>query len=227
MTLVCKSITSRNIHSSEIDTERPIMSLTSNSASITRFRVFGQLDKPLETVLSGLEKFSIDRQTPEDDDDQRFGWTSAQSPYTPDFESSFTIGSLFVFSFRIDKKTVPGKLVQQKINDTLKRRMAERQDQPLSRAETREITAQVKKMLISQAPFVPNIYDLFWDYESSTVYLLSNSRAVCEKLEDLFNKSFGLRLVQLFAFTIADLTFDLTDAQRKDLLAQQPTFFTE
>jgi DNA recombination-dependent growth factor C len=128
---------------------------------------------------------------------------------------------------RIDKKTVPGKLVQQKITEVLNKRMEEREDQPLSKGEIREIKNQVKQMLISNAPFVPNIYDLFWDYEAATVYLLSNSKAVCEKLEDIFNKSFGLRLVQLFPFTIADLTFDLTEAQRKNLLVQQPTDFTE
>jgi DNA recombination-dependent growth factor C len=205
------------------------MSLTSTSASITRFRVFGELDKPLEAVLSGLQKFAVDKRTEENDanENEIFGWTSTESPYIPDFESSFTIGSFFVFSFRIDKKTVPAKLIQQKITEVLKKRMAEREDQPLSKAETREIKNQVKQMLIANAPYVPNVYDLFWDYEASTVYLLSNSKAVCEKLEDLFSKSFGLRLVQLFPFTIADLTFELTELQRKNLLKQQPTYFTE
>jgi recombination associated protein RdgC len=203
------------------------MSLTSNSASITRFRVFGELNKPLEAVLSGLEKFSIDRQTEENDAEERFGWTSAESPYTPDFDGCFSIGSYFVFSFRVDKKTVPGKLIQQKITEVLKKRMEERKEQPLSKAEIREIKTQVKQMLISDAPFVPNIYDLFWDYEAATVYLLSTSKTVCEKLEDMFSKSFGLRLVQLFPFTIADLTFDLNNSQRKNLLSQQATSFTE
>jgi recombination associated protein RdgC len=203
------------------------MSLTSTSASITRFRVFGELESPLETVLAGLEKYSIDRQTEENDAEERFGWTSAESPYSPEFESSFTIGSFFVFSFRIDKKTVPGKLVQQKITEVLKKRMEEREDQPLSKGEIREIKNQVKQMLVSKAPFVPNVYDLFWDYEAASVYLLSNSKAVCEKLEDIFSKSYGLRLVQLFPFTMADLTFELTEDQRKKLLVQQPTDFAE
>lgn len=203
------------------------MSLTSTSASITRFRVFGELNKPLEAVLSGLEKFSINRQTEENDAEERFGWTCAESPYTPDFGGCFSIGSYFVFSLRVDKKTVPAKLVQQKITETLKKRMEQREDKSLSKAETKEIKTQVKQMLISNAPFVPTTYDLFWDYEAATVYLLSNNKAVCEKLEDMFSKSFGLRLVHLFPFTIADLTFDLIESQRKNLHSQQATNFTE
>jgi DNA recombination-dependent growth factor C len=203
------------------------MSLTSTSASITRFRVFGELAKPLETVLSGLEKFNIDRTIDENDAEERFGWTNTETPYSPEFEGRFTIGSFFVFSLRVDKKTVPGKLVQQKINEVLSRKLEEREGQALSKAQIRETKAQVKQMLISNAPFVPNIYDLFWDYETATIYLLSTSKSVCEKMEDIFSKSFGLRLVQLFPFTVADLTFNLDDSQRKHLHSLQPTCFTE
>jgi recombination associated protein RdgC len=203
------------------------MSLTSTSASITRFRVFGELAKPLETVLSGLEKFSIDRPIDENDAEERSGWTSAKTPYVPEFEGSFTIGSFFVFALRVDKKTVPSKLVQQKINEVLKKKMEEREGRALSKAEIRETKAQVKQMLISNAAFVPNIYDVFWDYEAASLYLLSTSKSVCEKMEDIFSKSFGLRLVQLFPFTVADLTFDLDDSQRKNLHSLQPTYSME
>lgn len=203
------------------------MSLTSPSASITRFRVFGELAKPIETVLSGLEKFTIDRPIDENDAEERFGWTSAMTPYAPEFEGSFTIGSFFVFSLRVDKKTVPSKLLKQKINEVLEKKMREREGQPLSKAEIRETKTQVKQMLISSAPFVPNVYDVFWDYEAASLYLLSTSKSVCEKMEDIFSKSFGLRLVQLFPFTIADLTFDLDDSQRKNLHLLQPTYSME
>lgn len=203
------------------------MSLTSTSASITRFRVFGELAKPPEAVLSGLEKFNIDRPMDENDAEERFGWTNTETPYSPEFEGRMTIGSFFVFSLRVDKKTVPGKLVQQKFNEALRRKMEEREGRALSKTETREIKSQVKEMLVASAPFVPNIYDLFWDYETATVYLLSTSKSVCEKMEDIFRQSFGLRLVQLFPFTVADLTFDLDESQRKNLHALQPTYFTE
>ena len=41
------------------------------------------------------------------------GWTPVESPYNPDFEKfSFQFGTYFIFSLRIDKKSIPTKLIQ-------------------------------------------------------------------------------------------------------------------
>ncbi len=89
------------------------MSLLSSAVSLTRYRVNGQMDDPItDAVYHGLRKHML----PEIDDiesSQSVGWTSFQEPFTPSFEgSSFVYGNYFVFSLRIDKKTIPSKLVQ-------------------------------------------------------------------------------------------------------------------
>ena len=88
------------------------MSALSSSVSITRYQVDGKLKAPiLETVAAGLNKhaiFEIDDPSLE----KAVGWTSFQKPYQPDFGgSSFIYGNIFVFSLRIDRKTIPPKLV--------------------------------------------------------------------------------------------------------------------
>ena len=90
------------------------MGLFSSSISIIRYKVNGELEQPvIETARAGLQKYSIsdfDEETP----DKIVGWTNFDNPFEPDFEGSdFIIGSYFVFSLRIDKKTIPPKIVQQ------------------------------------------------------------------------------------------------------------------
>jgi recombination associated protein RdgC len=89
------------------------MSLLSNTLSITRYRVNGTLDDPItDAAYLGLKKNML----PDIDDvesAQSVGWTSFQDPFTPSFEgSSFVYGNYFVFSLRIDKKTISSKLIQ-------------------------------------------------------------------------------------------------------------------
>jgi hypothetical protein len=101
------------------------MSLLSASVSITRYKVEGKLKTPVtETVAAALKKNSIsiiDDQSAE----KVSGWTSFEKPYQPDFSgSSFVYAAYLVFALRIDKKTIPAKLIQKDFMIESARRLA-------------------------------------------------------------------------------------------------------
>jgi hypothetical protein len=103
------------------------MSLLSTSVSITRYKVEGKLKAPiLETVAAGLNKNAI----AEIDDpslEKAVGWTSFEKPYQPDFGgSAFVYGNYLVFSLRIDRKTVPPKVIRKHVVIESDRRLVER-----------------------------------------------------------------------------------------------------
>jgi DNA recombination-dependent growth factor C len=204
------------------------MRLLSSSVSITRYKVEGEIQGHLiKTIMDGLNKNSI---TEIDDQpmEKAAGWTSFDNPYLPDFEtSSCVIGAHFTFSLRIDKKNIPSKIIKKYYTLEMAKRLAESGREYLSRNEKKEIKEHVANALSLRIPATPNIYDIIWNYEKSSLWFFSNQKAANEDLETLFSKSFGLTLIRLFPYTMANLASGLTDKERDLLSTISPTKFMD
>jgi DNA recombination-dependent growth factor C len=203
------------------------LGLLSSSNSITRYRVNGHLKKPvLQTVAAGLNKNLIS----EIDDhasDKSVGWTSFEKPYQPDFSgSTYAFGSYLVFALRIDRKTIPSKVVKKHFMIESARRLAESGRQYLSRNEKQTIKDHVVDQLNLKVPATPNVYDIIWNYENSVLWFFSNLKAANEELETLFLRSFDLSLIRVIPYTAAHLDSDLTDTENDLLLKLSPTKFS-
>jgi DNA recombination-dependent growth factor C len=203
------------------------MGLLSSSVSITRYKVDGEFETPLiESVTRGLQQ-NILHEIDRDEAEKTSGWTSFNNPFKPDFEgSSFLIGTHFIFSLRIDKKTIPSKIVQKYYALETAKKLAETNRDFLSRSEKKLIKEHVITVLSLRIPATPNVYDIVWNYEEKDLWFFSNLKAANEELETLFSKSFKLRLIRLFPYTMADLTCALSDADRDVLSKMSPSEFT-
>lgn len=204
------------------------MGLLSSSVSIAQYRVEGKLEKPvIETVARCLKK-NVIPDVDEDIADRTVGWTSFDKPFNPDFDgSSFLIGTYFVFSLRIDKKTVPTSLIRKHCAMETAKRLAATGRKYLSRDEKSMIREQVTSVLTLRIPATPNVYDLIWNYEESSLWFFSTLKSANEELETLFFRSFQLPLIRLFPYTTADLATGLSDTQRDNLVKLTATDFTE
>ena len=204
------------------------MGILSSTVSITPYRVKGKLDQPImETVARGLKKNAIE-DIDKDSADRAVGWACFNEPFSVDFDQHpFLIGTHFVFSMRIDKKTIPAKVVAKYHALEMKKRLKNSGREFLSKTEKKEIKDQVLHMLSMRIPPTPNIYDLVWNYESEEIWFLSNLKSANEELETLFTRSFKLKLIRLFPYTMAVLASPL-DPVEKDAVNQfTPTRFTE
>jgi hypothetical protein len=202
------------------------MNLLSASISLTRYKVEGRLKTPvLETVAAGLKKNAVS----EIDDqslEKAVGWTSFEKPYQPDFSgSTYAYGSYLVFALRIDKKTIPSKMVKKHFMIESARRLAESGRQYLSRNEKQTIKDHVIDRLNIKIPATPNVYDIIWNYEDSVLWFFSNLKAANEELETLFLRSFDLTLIRVIPYTAAHLDSGLTDTEKDILLKLSPTNF--
>jgi DNA recombination-dependent growth factor C len=204
------------------------MSLLSASVSITRYKIEGKLKTPVtETVAAALKKNAI----PEIDDQSAetlSGWTSFEKPYQPDFSgSNFVYATYLVFALRIDKKTIPSKLIQKHFMIESARRLAKSGRQYLSRNEKQTIKDHVIAALYLKVPAIPHVYDIIWNYEESVLWFFSNLKAANEELETLFLRSFGLTLIRMFPYTAAQLSSALSDTEKDILLKLAPTSFKD
>ena len=194
------------------------MGLLSSRMSITRYKVTGQLDGSLhETVYQGLKQHAIPK-IEDDGPEATVGWTSFETPYAPDFEGySFVFGAYMVFALRIDKKSIPPKLIQKHYALYVAKRLADTGRHYLSGNEKKSIKDHVVNTLVHRIPATPNVYDLVWEYDTASLWFFSNLKAPNEALETLFIKSFNLQLIRLFPYTEANLMAGLSDKER-DLL---------
>ena len=194
------------------------MGILSASVSVTRYQVQGKIKAPVtENITNGLKDNTIaeiDNQI----SDKAVGWTSFDKPFQPDFEgSSFVYGSYFVFSLRIDKKNITPKVLKKQYTIEAAKRMAESGRDYLSKAEKKLVKDHVISGLCLRIPATPNVYDLVWNHEDSSVWFFTNLKAANEELETLFTKSFGLSLIRMFPYTAAELSSGLSNTQRDEL----------
>ena len=204
------------------------MGILSSSVSITQYRVEGKLSEPiLESVANGLKKNAVE-EIDNESSDKAIGWTCFDNPFSTDFDQSpFLIGTHLVFSMRIDKKTIPSKIVQKHYMLEMTKRLENSGRDFLSKTEKKEIKDHVIHLLNLRIPATPNIYDLIWNYESNMLWFFSNLKGANEELETLFSRSFKLKLIRLFPYTMAALTSPLSDMEKDAVALLTPTRFTE
>ena len=202
------------------------MGLLSSTVSITRYRVQGDLRKPvLETIANGLKKYTV-ADIDDDAEEKSIGWTSLDKPFAPDFSgSSFVVGAYLMFSLRIDKKSIPPKLVKKRYTVEADRRLTRTGRHFISGSEKKLIKEEVMHTLSLKIPATPNVYDLVWHLENKTLWYYTNLKTANEELENLFNASFGLSLIRMFPYTSAELTADLTNTQQDVLNRLAPVDF--
>lgn len=194
------------------------MGLLSSTTSLSRFKVDGQLDDPvIDTIAAGLKK-NIITDIDGNPSDRAVGWSSFQDPFKPDFEgSSFIMGTSIVFALRIDKKSIPNKMVQKHVAVESARRLRELGRDFLSANEKKMIKDHVINQLSLKMPATPNVYDVVWQYESGDLWFFSNLKSANEELETLFIKSFGVSLVRSIPYTMAALDKRMTASQQDAL----------
>jgi DNA recombination-dependent growth factor C len=203
------------------------MGILSSAASVTRYKVEGKIESGvMETVTQALRKHAV-REIDDDAADKSVGWTSFEHPFQPTFEgSSFVFGNLLVFSLRIDRKSIPPKLLKKHITLETSERLAKTKQRFLTKDEKQALKDKVITNLSIRLLSTPNVYDLIWDYENAGVSFFSNLRSANEELETLFKRSFNLSLIRIFPYTAADLMSGLSDHDRDVLIGLSPTHFS-
>ena len=202
------------------------MGLLSATTSITCYRVDGSIPKPVaDTVSKGLKRnaiANIDGQPAE----KAVGWTSFEHPFAPDFTAeSFIFGTAMIFSLRVDKKAIPANVIKKYCDQEWEKQASSTGRTVLSKNEKKIIKEKVLQDLAVRIPATPRVFDLVWQYEQGRLWFFTNVKSTNEELETLFLKSFSLRLIRLFPYTIAALESGLSESEIDLVTKLQPTQF--
>ena len=204
------------------------MGFLSSTVSMARYKVDGKFEgQILETVGNGLKK-NIISEIDGNPVEKTIGWTSFENPFKPDFAgSSFSIGAFLVFSMRIDKKTIPSKIIKKHVAVESAKLLTVSGRKYLSKDEKTAIKDRIINALTLRIPATPNVYDILWNYEDAEIWFFSSLKAANEEFETLFAKSFNLTPIRLFPYTMADLTAGINHAERDVLSNISSTKFAK
>ena len=199
------------------------MGLISSTHSVARYHIDGKIEGSInEKVREGLIKYSIPKIENEYDEISA-GWTPLESPYNPDFESfSFQFGTYFVFSLRVDKKSIPAKLIQKYMAMEIEKKKEKSGRDFISKNEKSELKEHVIDILMHKIPAVPSLYDVLWDYEEKNLYLYTTQKAANEFFETIFLKSFKLKPIRLFPYTLIETKSSFQSSQKDKFLTLTP-----
>ena len=199
------------------------MGLISSTHSVSRYHIDGKIEGSIiEDVRKGLIKHSIPKIESEYDEISA-GWAPVESPYNPDFNKfPFQFGIYFLFSLRIDKKSIPAKLIQKYMAIEIEKKKEKSGRDFISKNEKSEIKELVTDILIHKIPAVPNVYDILWDYEEKNLYLYATQKAANEFFETIFLKSFNLKPIRLFPYTIVETKSLFLNPQKDRVLTLAP-----
>ncbi|MEX1313973.1 MAG: recombination-associated protein RdgC [Desulfotignum sp.] len=203
------------------------MGFLSATVSMSRYRITDSFDtEPMEQVRDGLIRHAIPTLENEYEEISA-GWTPFESPYLPDFEKfPFVFGTYFLFSLRIDKKSIPAKLVHKQMAIEIeKKKLASGRDF-VSKNEKSEIKETVMDVLMHKMPAIPNVYDVLWDYDTGNLFLFTTQKAANEFFETIFFKSFNLKPVRLFPYTLVETKSAFSSANKDRILTLTPLHFS-
>lgn len=203
------------------------MALISSTHSVSRYHVDGKIEgQVIEEIRHALIKNAIPKIESEYDEIVA-GWTPLESPYNPDFEMfSFQFGTYFIFSLRIDKKSIPVKLIQKYMAIEIEKKKSKSGRDFVSKNEKSEIKEHVTDVLMHKIPAVPNIYDVLWDYEAGSLYFFSTQKAANEFFETIFFKSFNLKPIRLFPYTMIEKKSGFSAHQKDRALSLAPVKYS-
>ena len=181
------------------------MGALNGTISYTLFHVEGDSPEPFrDTVTERLGAFAFEELRPDADEDFSVGWCVAGDL----LDTTFTRENLFFepyvcFSMRTDRWALPATLLKALTKRREEERMAERQTTRLSRAEKEQIREEVARGLKEQMLPSAGAIDVVWNPDARVVRFWSQATARVEVFQELFEATFGLRLIESGAYVEA------------------------
>jgi recombination associated protein RdgC len=123
---------------------------------------------------------------------------------------------------RIDKKSIPAKLIQKHMALEIEKKKEESGRDFISKNEKSEIKEMITDVLMHKIPSIPSIYEVLWNYEEGSLFFFTTQKAANELFETIFLKSFNLKPIRLFPYTIVETKSKFSTDQKDNVLSLSP-----
>lgn len=171
------------------------------SISVRRYRVLGQVPVELERTatvsIRGRSWRPIDEKRGEK---ESFGWVNPRDLLEPQFDWEDVVIShgLVLLGIRRDRKDFSKVLFRARRARLFSAVMAEKKIQKLSRQQRLALEEQLAIDMLRETSPRSQFSEMLWDMNSGIVLMGATSNALCERIADLFEATFDLKLRVMF-----------------------------
>jgi hypothetical protein len=181
------------------------VSALKGSLSYSRFFVNGELPSDFRTRYGkAIRLRAMKPLLPDEEATERSGWCVMGEPFETELEHGDIFWNEFVnLGFRTDKWAIPGSLLRSKMKEAEAAALGRKGRERLSRTEKNELKEMVVKKLRRQLPPVTRSFDLSWSLDEGLVRFFSHADKAISGMRELFERTFGVELVQEAPYTLA------------------------
>jgi len=175
------------------------------SLTYARFFVDGDLpDDFRERFMKSIRLRAMKPLDPDEDALERSGWCRVGEPFETDLGYEDVFYNEFVnLAFRTDRWVVPGPLLRARMREAEAAYLAKKGRERMSKREKTELKELVSKKLRRQLAPAMRAVDLSWSLKDGLVRFFSQAAAPAAAMNELFQKTFSLKLVPEAPYTLA------------------------
>lgn len=176
------------------------MPFRQGSLSVRRYLVQGEIPATFErTATMAIRRYTFRDIDGDRGEKESFGWINPRYPLERDFTwEDICDGPLVFLMIRRDRKNFSKVLFQarlaERISETMKQKGLERLTRQHRIALSEELTIKMLKETSPNSSFT----EMIWDRNTGEVYMTATSTALCERIADLFESTFELKIIPQF-----------------------------
>jgi len=175
------------------------------SLTYARFFVEGELPRDFrERFMKAIRLRAMKPLDPDEDVSDRSGWCTIGEPFEVDLHHEVVYYDNFInLGFRTDRWSIPGPLLRARMRESEAAYLAKKGRERLSKRERTELKEVVSRKLRKQSVPTTRALDLSWSTEEGLVRFFSQSAKPTATMLELFEKTFGLKLIPEAPYTLA------------------------
>jgi recombination associated protein RdgC len=167
------------------------------TVSYTRFYVWGELEGSFQDrFMRSIRNRTFEPLVAQEPDDEHIGWCSIEDPFDLELSRAKVFNNNFLnLALRIDRWRIPAPVFKAHFAEAEKQHLERKGREKLSKREKEDLKVFINKRLRKQVIPAMKITDLSWDMDGQVVRFWNNSAKMHERLIEIFEKTFKLKLV--------------------------------
>ena len=180
------------------------MGIFKGAVTLTRYVVKGDTPPDLADFLDRrIRRFAF-RDIEDTADEISVGWVSPHDYMDVSFAyAAYSLEPYVALGMRVDQRKVGGALLKKYHRLELRKALALEEGGRLGRSRREELKEKAKLDLLTRMPPVSQVHDVCWDAASGRLWLGTAAKGALELFEDLFRRTFELRIVPRIPWNLA------------------------
>lgn len=180
------------------------MPFTAGGLSVRRFAVLGELDGNLsQTATHALRRYCWRPIDDERGERESFGWVNPRRILDEKFDyTDVTSNNVMLIGARRDRKTFSNVLFRARLAERMGEVKKERKIERITRQHRLALEEELAVIMLKETSAVSTFHEVAWDLDRRELYMGATGNGVTERIKDLFEATFDLRLLPKFPSTI-------------------------